>query len=219
MILAGTLPILSVAALVSGAAAILASYRPGGRTAFYVLKPLTTLLIVAIVAESDRGLANQYPRLVALGLVFALAGDVLLMLPERYFPYGIASFAVTHLLYLAAFSTQSGLALLHPLTGVFALAAALIGRLVWGGVPSKLRLPVVVYIVLITSMVSQAAGAALAGTNRSATVAAAGALLFFASDALLAIDRFRARFLAARALVLGAYWLGQWTIALSAVGA
>jgi uncharacterized membrane protein YhhN len=45
--------------------------------------------------------------------------------------------------------------------------------------------------------------------------AALGALLFVASDSLLAFNRFVGKFAAASALVLGTYYAAQWLIALS----
>jgi uncharacterized membrane protein YhhN len=45
--------------------------------------------------------------------------------------------------------------------------------------------------------------------------AAIGALLFLASDLILAIDRFRRPFHLSHAAVLGSYFAGQWLIALS----
>ena len=61
-----------------------------------------------------------------------------------------------------------------------------------------------------------AIGGAVESESASLAIAAAGAVLFLASDSMLAIDRFRLPFKAAQALVLSTYWLGQWLIALSA---
>lgn len=206
--------LLSFAALAAGVAAVVVSYRSAGKAAFFVLKPLTTLLILGVALLSGSGGYGR--RLVASGLLFATLGDVLLMLPERYFVGGVLSFAATHFLYLAAFISVAGPALVHPVTLLLGLAAALLLHSVWGGVPPALRLPIVGYVVLITAMAAQAVGGALDGQIQGATVAAAGALLFFTSDSVLALDRFRSQFTAARAIVLSTYWVGQWLIAVSA---
>lgn len=207
--------LLSVAALVSGVGAIAAHYRPGGRTAYRLLKPLTTLLILATVLSLPPGPGRAYALLIAAGLAFALVGDILLMFAERNFALGIASFAITHALYIAAFSMRSGITLMQPATALAVLMAAGLLRLVWGGVRASLRMPVLVYVLLITAMLGQAAGAALVQQSAAAITAAAGAALFFVSDAILALDRFRSPFRAAQALVLSTYWLGQWLIASS----
>lgn len=51
--------------------------------------------------------------------------------------------------------------------------------------------------------------------SRTTNAAALGAALFVASDALLAIDRFRTPIPAAPLWVLSTYWLAQWGIAQS----
>jgi uncharacterized membrane protein YhhN len=206
---------LSLAALAGGVGAILSAYRAKAHLPFYILKPLTTLLIFVVVAVSAGGSVIGRGGLVAVALMFSLAGDILLMLPPRYFAGGILCFAVTHILYFLAFISVSGIALVHPGTPLLSLIAIALVALIWRGVPPSLRIPVALYTFLITVMVVQALGSASARGSPAMMVAAAGALLFYASDAMLAIDRFRSPFVAARAVVLSAYWLGQWLIAVS----
>ena len=75
--------------------------------------------------------------------------------------------------------------------------------------------PVVAYGLAITAMVTAAFGA-LAGGLPGGWLAAGGALLFYASDASLALNRFRRPIPHAAFLTLGLYWLGQLGIALAA---
>jgi uncharacterized membrane protein YhhN len=206
---------LSFAALASGVGAIIASYDSKGRLAFNILKPLTTLLIFIMVLFSFPGSKTDYPGLIAVGLLFSLAGDIFLMFSPQYFVRGILSFSVTHALYLLAFATVSGIALIHPFTPLLVIIAVALAALIWRGVKPSLRMPVLAYTVLITAMATQATGAVMALRTTSITIAAAGALLFFVSDAVLAIDRFRSPFVSARAIVLSSYWLGQLLIAIS----
>lgn len=207
--------ILSLAALASGVAAIFAHYRRGCRRAFLLLKPLTTLLILCVVVQAGLEARTDYALLTGAGLLCALVGDVLLMFPERHFARGVLSFAVTHLLYLLAFSSGAGLVLLRPVSLPFAALAGVVLWMIWDGVRPRLKPPIVVYVALITAMVAQAAGAAVQLRTTGAVLAAAGAALFFASDAVLAVNRFRRPFVAAQALVLFTYWAGQWLIAWS----
>jgi uncharacterized membrane protein YhhN len=206
---------LTLAALVCAVGAILAAYRPRGRLAFYALKPLTTVLILCIVVMSASGAEDTYAVLIAVGLLFSLAGDVLLMLPPRYFEAGIGCFSVTHVLYFLAFTSSAGVVVANPATLVLGTLAVLLAASIWRGVKPGLRIPVLVYTFLITAMASQAVGAAREVRSASALIAGAGAILFFVSDAVLATDHFRSPFVAARAIVLSAYWLGQWLIAAS----
>jgi uncharacterized membrane protein YhhN len=65
-----------------------------------------------------------------------------------------------------------------------------------------------------------AAARAVALPSTATALAATGAALFLASDAILALNRFGTPFRAGRALNLATYFAGQWLIALSvALGA
>ncbi|MCA9970016.1 MAG: lysoplasmalogenase [Anaerolineales bacterium] len=206
--------VLLLAAAVTAVFAIFGEYRPT-RTLVYVFKPLTTGLII-VLALLGAGTPAVYKWLIVAGLLFCLGGDVFLMLPARYFLYGLVSFLIGHLLYIAAFVADAGLTFsgwLLPLLlfggGVYALLHAHLG---------KMRGPVIVYITAILLMAWQAIGrwALLDGTGP--LLAAVGACLFVLSDATLALDRFRQKFHAARVIVLTTYWAAQACIALSVWG-
>jgi uncharacterized membrane protein YhhN len=199
----------------SAAIAIASKYLGWHSNVFYITKPLTTALILVpvliLVPDSD----SAYVPLIAGGLAFAILGDVLLMLSEERFVLGIGSFAATHALYLAAFISAAGIALVNPSTIPLILFAFIMTRFLWSGLRKSLQVPVLAYIVLITVVTAQAIGAAVQQEGTGLAIAAAGAVLFLASDSTLAIDRFRVSFKAAQGLVLSTYWLGQWLIALS----
>ncbi len=67
-------------------------------------------------------------------------------------------------------------------------------------------------------MAALAVGRSLGSMSAGTAAAAIGALLFMASDAMLAINRFRRPFRLAQAAVLGCYFAGQLLIALSVGG-
>jgi uncharacterized membrane protein YhhN len=148
-------------------------------------------------------------------LLLSTAGDVFLMLPRDRFVFGLASFLVAHLCYVAAFSlgVPFGAAPLAWLP--YVTAGAVVVALVWPGLKSALRGPVVIYVIVIAAMAGQATGRWLETGGTAALLAAAGAGLFVVSDAVLAIDRFRWPFRAARAVTLVTYWSAQLLIALS----
>ncbi|MFV1859878.1 MAG: lysoplasmalogenase [Anaerolineales bacterium] len=208
-------PAIAVLTFASATTAILSSYFVRKPIVFYITKPLTTTLILVPVLTLMPDSGGAYIPLIAGGLAFALLGDILLMLPEERFVLGIASFAATHVLYLAAFIVAAGIALINPSAIALIIFATLMARFLWSGVRKSLQIPILAYVVLITVMTAQAIGAALASESTGLAIAAAGAVLFLASDSILAVDRFRMPFPAARALVLSTYWLGQWLIALS----
>ncbi len=206
---------LSAAAAASAALAVRGHYAGPRRTLVYVFKPLATLLILAIALWPPGGAAGRYAGAVALGLVFSLAGDVFLMLPADRLVEGLASFLAAHVCYIAAFTSGTGFVADTVPTVAFGALGLLLLRLLWPGVPGRLRVPVVLYLAVILTMAVQTTGRALRVHDLSGPLAAAGAALFVLSDSLLAWDRFRIPFRSARAVVLSSYFLAQWLIALS----
>lgn len=207
--------ILTMAAVVTAVFAIQGEYKPA-RTQVYIFKPLTTSLIIIIALTSGSAVPPPYQALIVTGLFFCLGGDVLLMLPPRYFIFGLASFLFGHLLYIAAFVTDAGFTF-----SWWGLPLLLFGGLIYGFLHphlSRLRYPVIAYITVILLMAWQALGRWGAAPSTGTLLAAIGALAFVFSDAALALDRFRARFRHARLVVLSSYWVAQWLIAVSIGG-
>jgi uncharacterized membrane protein YhhN len=189
----------------------------GSRAAVYVAKPLATLLIIGLAAlaagHADPGVA----RWVLIGLVFSLAGDVLLMLPSDRFAAGLGSFLVAHLCYIAAFTHEAGfqaaplvlLTLLVPIALVYRALSPNLG---------SMRAPVVVYIAVIAVMVWQAVARCAVVPGSGPKLAALGAILFATSDSVLALARFRGKFRGSQSIVYATYFAAQWLIALSLSG-
>jgi uncharacterized membrane protein YhhN len=124
---------------------------------------------------------------------------------------GLAAFLLAHVAYVVAMLVLGALSggLLLGLVGV-AIAAAVIGvRIVRGAArhDPALRVPVLAYLAAISLMVATAAGTGVA-------VVLAGALLFYASDAVLGWTRFVADFGRSRVVVTVSYHLGQALLAL-----
>ena len=201
---------LSAAALLSGALCIRGKYS-GSRILIYVFKPLATVLILG-VAVAAGAFATTYGRLVALAIVFSLAGDIFLMLPQDRFIHGLLSFLAAHVVLIVAFALQAtGLSwwVLLPVaagTGMYAALAPHLGRM---------KIPVITYIIVIGAMTWLALERwHLQGTT-SAALAALGSVLFLVSDSVLALDRFRAKFRSADLLALSTYYASIWLFALS----
>lgn len=208
--------ILTVVGVVTAVLATQGEYKPTRRQV-YIFKPVTTGLIIVIALLGTGVTPPLYKGLIVAGLLFCLGGDILLMLPARYFIGGLVSFLVGHLLYIVAFVTDTGFQ--------FSLLW-LLPLLVFGGVIYSLlhphlgsmRLPVIIYMITILAMAWQALGRWSDQPTSSGLLAAVGAVLFVLSDSTLALDRFRAKFRSARVIVLSTYWLAQWLIALSVGG-
>ncbi|HVG44173.1 MAG TPA: lysoplasmalogenase [Longimicrobium sp.] len=181
------------------------------RTAFYVFKPLTTLLIIGLVLMQPTA-DFVYTRLIAAGLAFSLAGDVLLMLPRDRFVAGLVAFLIAHLLYIRAFTLDGVRATWWILLALAAYGAVLL-RILLPHVPARLKPAVVVYALALLAMAWTAAERdALASGGAFALL---GGVLFVASDSALAINRFVRQFRGADAVVLGTYYAAQALIAFS----
>mgnify|MGYP001824353662 CR=1 FL=1 len=203
--------LLSVAAAVSAVLCIKGKYNQS-QSRVFVFKPLTTVLLMG-VAGAGGAIQTSYGSWVGLAMVFALLGDIFLMLPKDRFLQGLLSFLVAHLILIFAFTLEwSGmtwglfLAVSVTALGMYAVLAPHVGRM---------RVPVAVYITVIGAMVWTGCERWLATGSVSGALAGTGAMLFMFSDSVLGLNRFRARFRSADLIVLSSYWLSLWLMVLS----
>jgi uncharacterized membrane protein YhhN len=199
--------------LVTAVFAILGEYQPK-RTLIYIFKPLTTLLIIWLALTGPAATPPLYKWLILISLIFCLGGDVLLMLPVKYFTAGLVSFLIGHLLYIAAFVTDGGFNLVLIWLIPLLVYGVIFYRVLAPGL-GRMQRPVIAYILIILVMAWQAGGRWTAVGGSSALLAAIGAALFVISDSILAYGRFREGFTLDRAISLSAYWTAQWLIAYS----
>jgi uncharacterized membrane protein YhhN len=80
-----------------------------------------------------------------------------------------------------------------------------------------MRPALAIYAAVLAAMAAQAMSQAVLLATGPAAIAAAGALLFVASDSILVMDRFARPFHLARLVVLGTYYAAQVLIASSVV--
>ena len=210
----GTVALLLVGTLVVAAVDWMAVWQDL-RSLEYAAKPLTMVMLIAAVGAMDVAEPSARWCFVA-ALALSLAGDVFLMLPDRdrWFVFGLGAFLLGHLAYVPGLwllgVTPLGLVVGAVAVGV---AVATLGRTVLGGVRTsapKLVVPVTAYLVVISVMVLSAFGTGLA-------VAVVGAVLFYASDALIAWTTFIEDRPWGRLVIMVTYHLGQVGLALSLV--
>ncbi|MEN2394606.1 lysoplasmalogenase [Pseudomonas halotolerans] len=178
-----------------------------------LVKPMPVLALLGWLHDAP---PSEYRRWISLGLIFSLVGDVLLAWPGDLFVFGLGVFLLAHLAYLKAYLSDCRRPALLSLALALGLGATLLGILISSGL-GPLLVPVIVYGLAISAMLWRAL--ARLGTEvpeRSAWLAAAGALAFVFSDSVIGINRFVAPFHAAPYLIIISYWLGQWGIAASA---
>ena len=160
----------------------------GTRRVRWATKPAVMLLLVA-VALALRPL-NGFQRDIFIAALFlSLLGDVFLLgSAERWFVAGLAAFLGAHLAYIDGFLVGGfePRLLLYWGPAVVIVSLGIGGRILGalrGGGKRRLFGPVVLYLLAISIMV------ALAGAS-GRPAAAAGAVLFYASDGLIAWTRF-----------------------------
>ena len=170
-----------------------------------VIKPLPVLCLAAWVAAGAR---TTSAWLVVAGLVVSMVADVLI---ESSFLAGLGTFLLAHVAYIAAFVARAGELRPLLLLPFLAWGVAVMARL-WPGL-GPMRWPVIVYAAVICTMMWRAAATVGQPGGWTALI---GAVLFAASDTLIALDRFHRPIPNVRAPIMALYWLGQFLIALSA---
>jgi uncharacterized membrane protein YhhN len=177
----------------------------------YVAKPATMVALIgaAIALEPEHDAQRAF---FVAGLLLSLAGDVFLMLPSDAFVGGLASFLLAHLSYIVGFAVAGQTAWAALGGAIVLVAGATIGsrivRSVRSGEHRALVGPVAAYMTVISAMVVLAIGS-------GEPLAAAGALLFYCSDALIAWDRFVAAKRWARPAIMATYHLAQGALVIS----
>ena len=161
----------------------------GRKQVRYVAKPLTLIALIG-VAVTLTPVDPTIRAWMVVGLVFSLGGDVLLMFDEdaRFFIAGLVSFLLGHIAYIVGLQLgRESLAWTGIGIVVVLVAIGTVGRRVILGVKGsehpEMLLPVVAYLLVISAMVVSAFGT-------TGAWAIGGALLFYASDATIAWNRF-----------------------------
>ncbi len=183
--------------------------------AFYLFKPLTTVLIVASFLAQAPVASAAARDCVLFALLASLAGDIALMFDgTRAFVVGLLAFLCAHLAFAAGLLWDlPRFALGIPAAAGPGVAVAMLVVL-WPRV-GRLRVAVVIYAIVLTAMWLAAAARSTVLGDSAAQLALIGASLFMLSDGVLAWDRFINRFSLARMLVLATYFPALWLLTCS----
>jgi uncharacterized membrane protein YhhN len=189
-------------------------YKRAG-TLRVVSKTIASLAFIAVGVFASRGhehSASSPATWIIGGLIAGAVGDVALLgRSDRAFMAGLVAFLLGHIAYVVAIAQIvppadwfGPLALVPVLAGGIALAW------LWPHL-GAMKVPVIVYVLTIVSMVV----GALAVWHAALT---AGAIVFFISDLAVARDKFVASGFTNRAWGLPCYYAGQLLIAWSLRG-
>lgn len=192
----------------------------------YVGKPAVIMLLIVWVLSQVRAPMPALGVLFLVALFASLAGDILLMVPGDRFLGGLAAFLVANLAYIAALNARGlpGIAAGLALAGVvLVVAGAVLGRLARGLQASGRGW---VFPFLAFYGLAQAGMLWSAATTpfRAAwplapgLAVAAGGVLFFASDATNAWNRFMRPVPGGRLTTHVLYHLGQIALTVGILG-
>lgn len=186
------------------------------RAKLAVKTALSVLFVVTVFLQPKA--QTSYGRLLTVGLILCLWGDVFLALPGlKWFRAGLVAFLLGHILYVAAFARLAPGADWFSF-GSLAILAASAGVYLWLR-PNlgAMHLPVLAYILVITIMVFGALGVyrqpGAASSGKSMILL--GSVLFYLSDLFVARDQFIKKDFLNRLIGLPLYYSGQFLLAFS----
>jgi uncharacterized membrane protein YhhN len=162
----------------------------------HLCKPLIMVFLGAYYVTAN----EQRSRWVIAAIFFSFLGDALLMyesLHELYFMAGLGAFLVSHFFYILSYNQhnehsdddkqhniQIARMTFPVLLAGTGLVVVLYSRL------GALKIPVIVYAVVLMVMVAAAIRRFHNTSNQSFVMVVVGAILFMVSDSLLAINKF-----------------------------
>jgi uncharacterized membrane protein YhhN len=198
------------------------SWRGWGRVR-WLTKPGTLVLLIAWFTQAGgwRGPLFWF----GLGLCFSLLGDVLLHVPSNLFLPGMAAFFLAHICYIVGFAQSPLTVDWRILVIIISMAAIYIqfSRKIRAGLrangATSMLPPLLVYAFIISVMVFFAISTLFrpGWGALPAVLAAIGAILFYASDSILAYSRFVRPLTASDLRVMVTYHLAQILIAIGVV--
>ncbi|MCF8381105.1 MAG: lysoplasmalogenase [Bacteroidales bacterium] len=205
----------------------------GSPTFFYLALGVKALIMPTLMIyyhTEVRGRYTVYHRLMMIGFFFSWLGDVLLQFSnsgmelffkaETFFLFGLAAFLFTQIFYTIAFNIPKGKNKIFT-TRIYQLILILIyGFLLLWLLYNKLgdyKIPVIVYAIVIHLMLASALNRHGKVNGVSYMLVAIGAILFIASDSMIAINRFLEKFDFARILIMSTYILAQYLISIGSL--
>ena len=161
----------------------------------YFSKPLLMLLLIPFFILSTRAGGSSLKQWVVLALVFSWLGDVLLMfepMNNNFFIFGLIAFLIAHLFYIIFFESILRREKLAKNYWLFLPVLIYYGVLIYVLSPhlGEMSWPVRIYGGVISYMLIQALQMGRIKNKPASSLMIIGAVLFIASDSILAINKF-----------------------------
>lgn len=190
-------------------------------------KPWLLPLLAAYFISSVHFRFNRFNTAIFIGLLFSFLGDVLLLFADTrpsLFIFGLLSFLVTHFCYLFAFTRYPGARRGYVVRNPWIVLPFLIFLISYNaflmpGIPASLYVPVIFYSVAIIAMSLSALNLQSLIPSSAFVLLFIGALLFVASDSLLALNKFQDQIQIPFVgfLIMATYIVGQFLIVRGAI--
>ena len=193
----------------------------GNETLRYFSKPLLMpLLIVYFIFNTNTG--TSLKKWIVLALVFSWLGDVLLMFEARnniFFIFGLVAFLIAHIFYILFYENILKLENLKKNYWLFIPVLIYYVALIYLLSPhlGEMKLPVRVYGVVISYMLIQALQITRIKNRAASAMMIIGAILFIASDSVLAMNKFYQPFELAGIAIMLTYGMAQFLITVGAI--
>lgn len=198
-------------------------------TLLFLTKPLIMPVLMAFLWINTK-LKTKFDKFIFVGFILGWIGDMLLMVKnDDLFVFGLASFLLCHIFYIAAFVgniRKSGhqLSLINriilgllPLFYLIVLYSYIYPHIVGNEASKPFLIPVTVYAITIVTMVLFALWR-IGSTNKlSAVLIILGAFTFIISDSLIAINKFVKPFEHANLFIMLTYCIAQLWIATGSI--
>lgn len=171
-----------------------------------IIKPIPLIVLLFMIKPN-----SDYNKLIFIGFIFSLFGDVFLMKVIDKFMFGLIAFLIAHVFYIIAFVKRNKQ--LKILSSVpFYLIAGILA-VFFSKYTGDMTIPVIIYISIIITM----AWRAFLQKNYSniSKFAFIGALLFVFSDTNIAFTKFYSDYEFSKIVTIVLYWSAQYLIAKS----
>ncbi len=171
----------------------------------------TGYLVAAVVLGA---LESRLGRWLLLGFACAWWGDFLLMGPkDTFFLAGLIAFLLGHVCYCIAYATHGAKGRVALVAyAVLAIPGMVLVWNLWPGIPAGLRLPVMLYLAVITLMVALSFGCV---GRPGGWLLVLGALLFYLSDMGVSSHAFGDAHMEPFKKLVALYFPGQYILALA----
>ncbi len=179
-------------------------------------KPLILVSLILYFFSASVNPEKKGQKFLAAGLIFSLAGDILLMFDAdpQFFLYGLSAFLLAHIFYILFFYSILRKEKIQPVSWLFILVAIYYGSLIFILYPvlGDMKVPVLIYGFIISTMFVLALHMPRILINKAGKWMAAGAAFFVLSDSMLAFNKFYQAFPFAGFCIMISYAAAQFCI-------